>query len=388
MKTFPHAGVAVAALKPQNPVICLRPHAIKKAVTWFQQHFKGHALYAVKANNDPVIIQHLYDNGLRHFDVAALEEIKQLSHFPDVQLYYMNPFKPRWMIKQAYHNYGVRDFVLDSQSELLKIVAETTTDPAALNLHVRLAIPNPNAAVPLAGKFGIALKEAATLLQETARYTNNLGISFHVGSQCLDPESYRFAIQLVDQILDHITLPLRSLDIGGGFPVHYDNYSQPKSLAFMTAIFDAQKHATHLKDCTLLAEPGRALVAEAESLIVQIIHRGNQTLTLNDGAFGTMFEGSEMYYGLVYPVRPLTVGGKAYNKAIPCEMLPFSLQGPTCDSTDTLSGTYILPADIDEGDYIEIGNTGAYGHVLSSHFNGFGRYDRVILSNNPMYSRY
>ncbi len=381
MKHYSSASEAVRERQPQNPIICYRPHALQSAAHWFLKHFKGKILYAVKANNSPHIIKDMINAGIKAFDVAALEEIKNITPYGDMALYYMNPFKPRHMIKTAFHDYGVRDFVLDTQSELEKILQETAASPHQLNLHLRIAIPNNNAAVPLSGKFGATPDNALRLLKDIAHFSKKPGISFHVGSQCLAPQSYSHAIAQADRLSECAGITPYSLDIGGGFPVQLGIAPLAEPLDYITAIDTALHNSTRLQHCQLLAEPGRALVAESESLIVQVIHREGNMLTINDGAFGCLFEGSKMYYSLPYPIRLLT-----HNTDAP--IVDFTLQGPTCDSSDMLPGPYSLPDNVAEGDWLEIGNIGAYGSVLSSRFNGFGEYDTIILKDAPLLSRY
>jgi ornithine decarboxylase len=134
--------------------------------------------------------------------------------------------------------------------------------------------------------------------------------------------------------------------------------------------------------CRLICEPGRALVAEAESLIVKVdLRKSNNQLFINDGGYGALFDSAHM--GFVFPVRLIR------ENLDPNEPLePFELWGPTCDSIDRMRGPFMLPRSVREGDYIEIGNIGAYGRALATRFNGYGAYTDVILQDEPMYSIY
>ena len=131
----------------------------------------------------------------------------------------------------------------------------------------------------------------------------------------------------------------------------------------------------------VMCEPGRALVAEAESLIVRVDARRGNDLYINDGAYGTLFDAAHL--GFVFPTR-LVSRAVAPGEA----MTPFELWGPTCDSIDQMKGPFMLPSTIAEGDYIEIGNVGAYGRAIAGSFNGYGRYDEVIFLDEPMLSMY
>jgi ornithine decarboxylase len=123
-------------------------------------------------------------------------------------------------------------------------------------------------------------------------------------------------------------------------------------------------------------------VAESESVIVRVDARRGNALYVNDGAFGTLFDAA--YCGFRFPARLLRSSGRKGGKGL----VEFSLYGPTCDSDDYMPGPFMLPNSVREGDYIEIGQVGAYGRVFASPFNGFGQYDEVILTDEPMLSMY
>jgi ornithine decarboxylase len=130
-----------------------------------------------------------------------------------------------------------------------------------------------------------------------------------------------------------------------------------------------------------MCEPGRALVAEAESLIVRVDARRGSELFVNDGSYGALFDAAHL--GFSFPVRLVSravEAGEAFQD--------FSFWGPTCDSIDHMRGPFRLPATIREGDYIEIGNTGAYGRAIAGRFNGYGAFEEVILQDAPMLTMY
>jgi ornithine decarboxylase len=133
--------------------------------------------------------------------------------------------------------------------------------------------------------------------------------------------------------------------------------------------------------CEMICEPGRALVAEAESVLVRVDARRGDHLYINDGAFGTLFDAA--HSGIRYPARAVHM-----RSGEPAELEPFSFFGPTCDSADHMPGPYLLPGNIGEGDYVEIGQIGAYGRVLATGFNGFGLYDEAIVLDEPIATMY
>ena len=172
-----------------------------------------------------------------------------------------------------------------------------------------------------------------------------------------------------------------AIDIGGGFPSCYPHSEPPELESFMDEVVRAADELVVKHSCEILCEPGRALVAEAESVIVRVDARRGNALYVNDGAFGTLFDAA--YSGFRFPVRLIATSRR---KTKP--VTEFALYGPTCDSADYLPGPFMLPDCVREGDYIEIGQIGAYGRVFANHFNGFGQYDEIILRDEPMLSMY
>jgi ornithine decarboxylase len=358
----------------------LRPHAARRAANWFLANFPGRVLYAAKANDAPQIIDALVDAGIRAFDVASLVEIERLAGVKDAELYFMNPIKSRGAIARAYQDFGVRSFAFDSDEELDKIVAETG-GAQDLTLFLRVACPNTHSLIPLEGKFGVSSEDAPALLLRSRQIASRLGITFHVGSQAVVPAAFGEALRQIGQLIVTSGVLVDAVDIGGGFPSRYPHSDPPELSSFMEEIVGAADELAVKHSCELLCEPGRALVAEAESVIVRVDARRGNALYVNDGAFGTLFDAA--YSGFRFPARLVAT---ARRKTKP--VTEFTLYGPTCDSSDYLPGPFILPACVGEGDYIEIGQIGAYGRVLANHFNGYGQYDEVVLTDEPMLSMY
>jgi ornithine decarboxylase len=151
--------------------------------------------------------------------------------------------------------------------------------------------------------------------------------------------------------------------------------------AYMDEIKSSLRHLPVAKECEIICEPGRALVAEAESVVVRVDARKGNHLYINDGAFGTLFDAA--HSGITFPARVVEIGSGE-----PAKLRPFSLYGPTCDSSDHMPGPYLLPGNIEEGDFVEIGQIGAYGRVLATGFNGCGNYDEAILLDEPLATMY
>ncbi len=379
METFPSASALIQARKPEKPIIGLRPQAAGRAARWFLANFPGDIAYAYKANSTPFLIGALYGAGIRHFDVASLPELEDAKTIPDATFHFMHPVKSRHAIRRAFA-LGCRSFSLDSEDELKKIMDETggATD---LKLWIRIAVPAVDAVIPLENKFGITGAAAARLLTKARQVAKSLGISFHVGSQTLAPEAYTGALAEAGKLIARAGVVIDGIDVGGGFPARYSDEPQAPLSDFVKAIgagFAALPVSSH---CKLMCEPGRALVAEAESLIVRVDARRGGDLYINDGSYGMLFDAAHL--GFTFPVR--LVGRQVRD---PKALAPFQFWGPTCDSIDHMKGPFMLPASIREGDYIEIGNTGAYARAIAGKFNGYGFYDEVILTDAPIFTMY
>ena len=380
MDVFTSATELLRRRRPERPVLALRPHAARRAADWFLANFPGRVLYAAKANDATPIIDALVDAGIRAFDVASLVEIERLAKVPGAELFFMNPVKSRAAIMRAYREFGVRSFAFDSGEELDKIVAETE-GAEDLTLFLRVACPNTHSLIPLEGKFGVSSHEAPGLLLRARQIARRLGVTFHVGSQAVVPAAFGEALRQIGQLIVTSGVMVDAVDIGGGFPSRYPHSDPPELGLFMEEILRAADELAVKHSCELLCEPGRALVAEAESVIIRVDARRGNALYVNDGAYGTLFDAA--YCGFRFPARLVATSRRKMKP-----VAEFSLYGPTCDSSDYLRGPFVLPDSIREGDYIEIGQIGAYGRVLANHFNGFGDYDEAILTDEPMLSMY
>lgn len=366
---------------PERPVACARPARVALAAHWFQERFPGNVFYAVKANPSPWALDALYEGGVQGFDVASEAEVELVAtRFPDARLIFMNPVKSRRAIQRAYFEFGVRAFSLDCVEELDKIVA-VTGGARDLQLIVRLAVDNGGAALPLAGKFGATAFDAPELLRRARAHADELGVSFHVGSQCMTPASYRGAMRDASRLITRAGVTVDIVNVGGGFPSLYPGMTPPPLEAYIDEIKDAFEEMPVLENADLWCEPGRALVAEGQSLLTRVELRKGDALYLNDGAFGMLFDAAHMNWR--FPMRVIRAEGE-----FSAEERPFRLFGPTCDSMDAMPGPFDLPADIGEGDYLEIGMLGAYGVSMGTRFNGFGDTETEVVGDFPWSSLY
>src|SRR5438045_283205 len=383
LAVFPSIDAIVARIRPSDPLLCLRPAAIAGAARRFVELFPGDVLYAVKCNPEPRVLRALWAGGVRHFDCASLAEVALVRKLlPAAQIHFMHPVKSRPAIRDAFDVYGVTDLAFDSADELAKILQETIPvglvgDPPVLGLFVRLALPKGGAVYDLSGKFGAPLDEAVELLRAARPHAARLGIAFHVGSQCLEPDAYARAIALAGEVIANCRVPVDIVDVGGGFPVSYPDMTPPPLADYIAAI---EAGAAALPaGVRLWAEPGRALVAGGGSVVVQVQLRRGDALYVNDGVYGSLSDAGRP--GFRFPARRIRGDGAEGRNA---PLRAFALYGPTCDRVDVMKGPFVLPGDIDEGDWIELGQLGAYGACLRTRFNGFDRALTVEVGDPPM----
>ena len=384
MHTFPDARSVVRALQPDEPIILNRPHAAARAARFFVEKFPGKSLYAVKANPSPDLLEVLWDNGVTHYDVASIAEVRLVrATLPGATLCFMHPVKAPSAIREAYCQHGVRTFSLDSVEELEKIVAACRDDegePAQdLRLCVRLRVSSEYSELSLASKFGCDLTEAPQLLQQARQHADWLGVCFHVGSQAMTPFAYVQALERVRVAIGEASVVIDMIDVGGGFPSVYPGMEPPPLEDYFQIIHQNFYNLPIAYNAELWCEPGRALCAEYSSLIVKVEKRRGEELYINDGAYGALFDAAHVDWK--FPVRALE------DDLIKPDM-DFAFYGPTCDDADYMQGPFVLPEDIQAGDFIEIGMLGAYGAAMKTDFNGFGAADRVVVTDEPMASLY
>ncbi|OQW46035.1 MAG: decarboxylase [Proteobacteria bacterium SG_bin6] len=372
-------GIALA-MRPVQPVTLTRPHAAARAARFFVEKFPGRSMYAVKANPSPDLLQILWANGITHYDVASLGEVRLVAAtLPEATLCFMHPVKAEEAIAEAYFEHGVRVFSLDSLEELAKIM-RATRGATDLTLCVRLRVSSEHSKLSLASKFGVAPDEAKELLFQARQAADALGICFHVGSQAMTPDAYANAMERVRQAIVAAAVTVDVVDVGGGFPSAYPGMEPPALERYFETIHRAFESLPVSYSAELWAEPGRALCAEYSSLIVRVEKRRGDELFINDGAYGALFDAAHI--GWRFPVALLREPESTVRD------MPFSFYGPTCDDLDHMAGPFLLPADVRAGDYIEIGMLGAYGAALRTGFNGFGATETIVVGDEPMVSLY
>ena len=356
---FPSVAEVIRRLDPSYPVFCVFPDILRERARAFVEGFPGTVLYATKCNPHAYVLKALSEGGIEHFDTASISEIAKVTEqLPDAHCYFNHPVKGRGALEAAADVYGITDYVVDHPDELDKLVSIAGTD---ITVEVRIATPKGKAVYDLSAKFGAAPDDAVALLKRAHDYGCRTAIAFHVGSQCLDPQAFRVAMEMAKKVADKAGVPLEYLDVGGGFPASYKQ-DVPPLQSYFDVIGEAKEKLGI--DVPLFGEPGRALVAEGCSVLTQVHLRKGDDLYINDGIYGCL---SEIRDGdLDPPVRAVRKDGP-----VDGALRPFRLFGPTCDSLDVLKLPFYLPENIREGDWIEFGLMGAYSIGMQTGFNGF-----------------
>ncbi|MDA9233868.1 type III PLP-dependent enzyme [Candidatus Pelagibacter sp.] len=381
MQKFKTVDELVSQLKPEKPVYCIRKKSIHTASKTFQNKFPGKILYAVKTNPHPEVLKTIVESGIKNFDVASIKEIEDIKNInPNAKCYYMHTVKSRESIKKAYFKFGIKTFSLDTKDELIKII-QSTNNAKDLELFVRVSVSNEHAEIDLSKKFGALNSEATGLLRLVKQYANKIGLSFHVGSQCMHPISYAKGITEISNIIKKTKIIPDYLNVGGGFPTIYPDLVPQSLNNYFSEIKKSLRNLKLDKLPQIICEPGRAIVAESGSTIVRVNLRKKQKLYINDGTYGTLFDAGTP--NIVYPSR-LIKSGKIISK----KLTAFDFYGPTCDSMDYMKGPFLLPNNIKENDYIELGQLGAYGLTFRTQFNGFYSNEIYEVEDGPIMSMY
>lgn len=372
MVQFDNARQLAASLQPDVPVICRRPALAERAARFFADRFPGDAYYAVKANPAPWLLRCQAAAGIHQFDVASLTEVRLVrEHLPNAELAFMHPVKSERAIAEAYAEYGVRAFSLDCDEELVKIL-RATENAKDLTLIVRLQVGSDLAKISLASKFGAGDETDAQLLCDARGAAERLGAAFHVGSQAMSPVAFTGAMDRAERAVRRAGVILDILDVGGGFPAIYPGMEPPRLESYFDEIARRFETFPSAGNARLWCEPGRALVADAESLIVRVEGRRGDALYINDGAYGALYDAAHLAWR--FPTTNLSREGNDH---------AFTLYGPTCDDADQMRGPFFLPETTQAGDYIEFGTLGAYGRGMATGFNGYGQYLEAELSDEP-----
>ena len=374
-ENFTDVGDLLRTECPKDPVYCIYPHIYRDTAKEFLSGFPGRVLYAVKANPHPTVLRLLTDVGVCHFDCASLPEIELVDTIdPDAAKYFMTPARIRGAARTAQEKHGVRHFVVDHLSGLAQLLQEI--EPSRCVIFARMAVHHKSAMEDLSRRFGAPPEVMPALLQAISDSGAEPALAFNVGSSVTDPEAYRYAMSVTKSVLEQLPFRLRLIDVGGGYPKSYPGFIVPHLDAYFTAVAESVATLPLADNAEVLGEPGRALAAPGMSAVVEVLLRKDDRLFINDGMFGIFWvlriDGPDRF-----PVRTYR-DGEPHNG----ETMEFQINGPTCDSTDTLPGLVQLPVDIRPGDYLEFGNIGAYSLGGRTDYNGFYS-DRIVTITSP-----
>ncbi|KAM6979637.1 ornithine decarboxylase isoform 2-T2 [Aplochiton taeniatus] len=372
--------------------VCDLGDVLKKHLRWTRTLPRVAPFYAIKCNDSRALVMTLASLGTG-FDCASKTEIQLVQSLgvDPSRIIYANPCKQVSQIKYA-AAHGVQMMTFDSEVELMKVAR----CHQGAKLVLRIATDDSKAVCRLSVKFGATLKACRGLLERAKELgLDVIGVSFHVGSGCTDPETYTQAIsdaRIVFDIGDEVGFKMNLLDIGGGFPGSEDTKLKFEEIA---AVINPALDKYFPTDCniTIIAEPGRYYVASAYMLAVNIIAKkvimneqsasdeeddGTNDRTLmyyvNDGVYGSF---NCLLYDHAHCLPTL------HRKPKPDErMYPSSIWGPTCDGLDRIVEQHALP-DLQVGDWLLFENMGAYTVAASSTFNGFQKPDMYYVLSRP-----
>lgn len=346
----------------------------------------------MKANDDLRVIKLIADLGLS-FDCASKGEIFKILSYgvPASRIVYANPVKQHSYIKYAAET-GVYLMTFDNEYELHKIKA---CFPEA-KLVLRILPPQFKATSLLGKKFGCPIDEVQRLLQLGKELQLNIvGISFHVGSGCMEAKAFSVAIREARKaydIAEKLGFQLDLLDIGGGFPGHEDGLASFSEIVHELNSGLDTYFPEDLK-MKIIAEPGRFFVSSSVCLAVNIIGKRIVDQTKNNKETKNISEERKIMYYInesIYGVFNTLLYGspklnpKILNPRSEKQLLyNSSLWGPTCDSVDLIMESCILP-ELDVGDWIYFENLGAYALSACSKFNGFPLIDRVYTCQKDL----
>jgi len=337
-----------------------RQHAaFEAAMPGMRTHF------AMKCNPAPEILRTLADRGAG-FEIASLGELRTLQALgaDPADVLYSNPVKPPAHIAEAFRA-GLWRFSFDAPNELAKIAEHA---PGAA-VYVRLRVDDTSSVFPLSRKFGTDVEDAYDLMLLAKRLgLRPYGVTFHVGSQCIDPKAWHDAIGDAGELMNMLLtdgIELEMLDVGGGFPARYTS-DVPTIEEIGTVVNSAVASLLPYAPPLLVAEPGRHLIAESSVLATTVIGRetreGENWLYLEVGVYNGLMEVLQTPGGWDFPMWTVRPGSAP---------VPFTVTGPSCDSTDTIAYGVPLPGDLAVGDVVHLGSTGAYTLAYASDFNGF-----------------
>jgi len=329
---------------------------------------KAEVYYALKANSDPKILNYIDQLGCG-FEAASAFEIEQLLNLgvDPMKIIYGTSIKPAEHIRHSYRA-GVKRFAADSREELKKIADNA---PGA-KIFIRTIVDDAGSVFMMAERFGSPVGEVLDLfLYAHSLGLKTYGVSFYVGSQAAHADMWARGIRTVAPVIEQLWrqgITLEVINIGGGFPVHYDNHQDAPELHEIVARIHDEIHLLPYIP-TIIMEPGRGLVATSTVLVAEVIARndraGKPWLCLDAGIYNALYEAMIHQGATRYPTHMLNPPTE------PVDTQLFTLAGPTGDSLDVIARDVELPSYVGVGDRLVFEHAGAYTIAMANPFNGF-----------------
>lgn len=345
--------------KCRTPCLVMDEEVVRRRFELMRGALDGvEVFYAMKANSSPVVVNLIEKLG-SGFEISTERELVCLSDgvFSKGQVICSNPVKTASFIEKAVER-GVRHFAFDTVEELGKLANSSKE----CKPYVRLDVPNSGSQWPLGRKFGVSPRKAVEFLERAGELgVVPFGLTFHVGSQCTAPTTYRQALKTASKVWHEVSkkgIELEMLNIGGGFPIKHSG-SEPGIEEIAEVVLEGIRELFPA-GIRLWCEPGRALVGEAGVLVSTVIgkgiRRGKNWLHLDVGIFNGLME---------------ALGGISYQFFTngSGELKRWSIVGPSCDSFDVVAEDVELP-EPEVGDRVFIYPAGAYTVAYASEFNG------------------
>lgn len=370
---WPSATAHLKTTTPDHPVLYFRPDRLQATARRFLAGFPGLVTYAVKANDQPCVLENLVAAGMRAFDVASTHEMDLVRRvLPGATLHYNNPVRSRAEIAHAV-SLGVASYSVDGFGGLEKLAKQV---PPGIEIAVRMKLPVKGAAYDFGAKFGADPDLCADLLRRVVALGYRPAMTFHPGTQCEDPSAWTAYIAAAADVARGAGVTIERLNVGGGFPSHRTG-DAPELERFFDEI--ARSVTAHFgsRAPRLVCEPGRAMVADGFTLATRVkaIRDHDGAVYLNDGVYGGFQEA-----GFLGPVARVTVVSPEGQRRTGPQS-PRIVFGPTCDSLDRLAGTLDLPESLLDEDFILFDGMGAYSSATNTRFNGYGAFEVVTVGS-------
>ncbi len=359
----------LSTLELPTPYLVGDSRLLRQRLCAFESALPGvRPFYAVKCNSDQTVLSTVASQGAG-FEIASLGELDMLRSVgvDPRDVLYSNTVKPAAHVRGAFEA-GVWRFAIDSEGELDKI-ARCAPGSA---VYVRVRVDDSGSVFPLSRKFGAEAHHARALLQQAQHLgLQPYGVTFHVGSQCAATSAWVQAMASVGRLMRQLVkdgIVLEMLDIGGGFPARYGE-SVPSIEEIGVVVTRSVDELLPYRPTLVAAEPGRHLVAETAVMVAEVLGRevraGEDWLYLDVGAYNGLMETQQTVGQWRFPLW----SSRPDHGAV--EQVPFTVTGPSCDSSDTMFFGALLPITMAEGDRVFVGSAGAYTLSYASHFNGF-----------------